>query len=399
MKKVLAAILAAAMTASLSVAAMAATTSDEVTIGGSLGVSTEDPEDGWGIAYWAMGIHNKTSLDLKDRTHENKQYVYTYGDTDELNVVIYGMPGDADVHVIDGEVKVSTKKMDYTTYKNCWDSGSDQYVSNGSGDKPAYIFNIGGKRYAAPSKHGRVLTIKDDHGLNDLDKDDFKIEVDVDNGVTFFLNGESAYSNIREVSDDDRLANKDTDSMGCVYDFDEKITETARIRVSDYVDVYFKGNYATDKENLRIWDDRISAVEKYLDDRDVDYYDFRAHPKFASSIKVIIDADPNSILYEYKNGEIIKVPGVKYESDGWAFTTKTLGTYFATEEEYAEGSVEKDSEKIPVAEEEDIPPVSSDDTVKTNPGTGANDMAGTAAAAAVVSLLSAGAAAYKRSSK
>lgn len=348
MKKLLSALLATAMTLSMAAVAFAATTSDQVTINNSLVVEEPDTTDGWGIPYWSLGIGNKTSLELEDKTSEGKQYVYTYGGTDELNVVLFGMPGDADVHVSDGKVKVSTKKMTSTAYKNSWDSsangGKGAYVKNGKGDKTAYLFNIGGKNYAAPSKYGRVLTIKDNHGLNELKTDDFKIEIDVDNGVTFFLKGESAYSNIREVSDDDRLANKDTDTMGCVYEFDEKITETARIRVDDHVDVYLKGNYGTDKENLRMWTDKIEAVENYLGDADVDYYDFRAHSKFASSVKVVIDADPNTTLYEYNNGKITKVSGAKYESDGWAFTTKRLGTYFATEQEYTEGSVSSSSQ-------------------------------------------------------
>ena len=109
----------------------------------------------------------------------------------------------------------------------------------------------------------------------------------------------------------------------------------------------------------------------------------------------MIDADSGSVLYEYnkKTGDVTKVDA-EYESDGWAFETKVLGTYIVAEEEYEEGTISKDGETS--SDEETEEPTDGD---KTNPGTGANDMVGAAAAMAVVSLVAAGAISLKKASK
>ncbi|PWM38906.1 MAG: hypothetical protein DBX66_02940, partial [Clostridiales bacterium] len=114
-----------------------------------------------------------------------------------------------------------------------------------------------------------------------------------------------------------------------------------------------------------------------------------------SKVKVVIDADSGSVLYEYnkKTGDVTKVDA-EYDSDGWAFETKVLGTYIVAEEEYEEGTISKDGETS--SDEETEEPTDGD---KTNPGTGANDMVGAAAAMAVVSLVAAGAVAFKKASK
>ena len=126
------------------------------------------------------------------------------------------------------------------------------------------------------------------------------------------------------------------------------IGDESRIRANDYVDVYFKGNYGTDYENMRLVDDDIDEIVDFFGDVDVDCYDFIANPKFASKVKVVIDADSGSVLYEYnkKTGDVTKVDA-EYDSDGWAFETKVLGTYIVAEEEYEEGTISKDGEKSP----------------------------------------------------
>lgn len=123
---------------------------------------------------------------------------------------------------------------------------------------------------------------------------------------------------------------------GSVYNFSEPLNEEVRINCGEYVDLFFKGNYGTDTENLRVVTDTIDAIETQLDDSDIDYYDFVGTPKFATQVKVAIDADSESFLYQYIDGKIIRVPDVTYESDAWTFYTKKLGTYFITEEEYPE---------------------------------------------------------------
>ena len=203
-----------------------------------------------------------------------------------------------------------------------------------------------------------VVTIKAKAGVRDFELEDWELDVDMtiqeasleagkivygdkeDITITLKQSDGVAYSRMQEIQADEKYSI--TKEKGSICDFDEVIDEETRIRCNEYVDVFFKGNYGTDKENMRVVTDEISEVEAYFDDVDVDYYDFIATPKFASKVKVVIDADPGTYLYEFdkKTGDLTKIDAT-YESDGWAFTTKTLGTYVITEEEYEAGNVTK----------------------------------------------------------
>ena len=145
---------------------------------------------------------------------------------------------------------------------------------------------------------------------------------------------------------------------------------------------------------MRVVRDVPAEVKEFFDDDDVDCYDFIAKPKFAKSVEVVIDADADSTIYEYDKttGDLTRIDA-KRSSDGWKFSTKILGTYIISEEEYDEGNAKDEPTKEPVSEPTETP------ADKNNPGTGANDMVGAAAALAVVSLVAAGAVAFKKASK
>lgn len=357
MKKVLAAVLAAAMSLGVAATAFAATS---ITVTEPTGTSLGQYD--WTIDENLDSLQNKSEIKI-----DSDKKIYTYDDAEwKFLFKVSGKDVKVRADVGDGKIAVNTKRVDDTHY---------------------------------------AVTVKAKWGVRDFGNDkSWTVELDINdnksnNNATVFLKGKGGYSDTQIVNPGDRLTvSKSThDSItgidGAIFDFSEIIDEEARIRCNPYVDVYFKGNYGTDKENMRVVTDKIDEVEKYFDDVDVDYYDFIGTPKFATKVKVIIDGDPNAYLYEYDKatGDLTKVDAT-YTSDGWSFTTKILGTYVLTEEEYDEGNVDKEDVDT------DKEPVSTPDE-KNNPGTGANDMVGVAAALAVVSLVAAGAVAFKKASK
>ncbi|TCL44515.1 acid shock protein [Harryflintia acetispora] len=382
MKKVLASVLAAAMVLGTASVAFAANNVISKTKKGSYAYSLVVDKDSdnatyeTGAPYLVTYGPDDAGTDVEDAGNEAEIVIEPDGD---LRIT------DIDVHVNTKNVTAKVKKNDGLTYT----------------DK-------NGKEYKSP-----VLTLKGNAGLRTFEFEDYEVEVDLTIGdadktggllakgasaekditITVKLDEGVAYSRIQEFEEDTNYTNSKTN--GVVYNFDEVIGDESRIRANDYVDVYFKGNYGTDYENMRLVDDDIDEIVDFFGDVDVDCYDFIANPKFASKVKVIIDADSGSVLYEYnkKTGDVTKVDA-EYESDGWAFETKVLGTYIVAEEEYEEGTISKDGETS--SDEETEEPTDGD---KTNPGTGANDMVGAAAAMAVVSLVAAGAVAFKKASK
>lgn len=371
MKKVLAMVLAAAMVLSLSAVAFAA--SYEV-IGTVSGLSTGDK-----VYYVNSGFKGDADITKLIGTP-----LLTWGANDEVEFYfVISDKNDAtedykitglDAHINTNNVTVSTKR------------------NGGIKSDPSSIKLKG-------ATDGKDFTFDDD--FNDIE-----IELDVDykaysggkatgseKNISFTMKADefAAYSLTQYLEDDEDISI--SKSNGSIVKFDEKITEKTRIRCDEFVDVFFKGNYGTDKENMRVFTDEISEVNKYFDDEDVDVYDFAFNPKFASSVKVAIDCDANAIVYEYnkKTGDITKID-TDYESNAATFETKTLGCYIVTEEEYEDGNVKADGEEASSEEE-------TNDGEKDNPGTGANDMVGAAAAMAVISLVAAGAVAFKKASK
>ncbi|RGB69690.1 hypothetical protein [Provencibacterium massiliense] len=387
MKKVLASVLAAAMvlgTASVAFAGNIAKKSGS-SYGYSIIVSKTDDNAEFENGAPYLVTYGPDNAGIDEDTAGNKAEIV-------IDPVAGQIITEIKAHVNSKNITASVKKNDGATVDN-----SITPTSNN-------------KDWESP-----VLTLKGNAGLRTFEFEDYEVELDMtigdfviesgkimknkadaDKDITITIKHDEAvaYSRIQEVEEDTNYSN--SKQNGVVYNFDEVIGDESRIRANDYVDVYFKGNYGTDYENMRLVDDDIDEIVDFFGDVDVDCYDFIANPKFASKVKVVIDADSGSVLYEYnkKTGDVTKVDA-EYESDGWAFETKVLGTYIVAEEEYEEGTISKDGEDVSSDDETEEPT----DGDKTNPGTGANDMVGAAAAMAVVSLVAAGAVAFKKASK
>ena len=130
-----------------------------------------------------------------------------------------------------------------------------------------------------------VVTIKAKAGVRDFELEDWEIDVDMtiqeldygfDADGNFFISAGDkedititikqsdgvAYSRMQEIFSDEKYSI--SKERGSICDFDEVIDEETRIRANEYVDVFFKGNYGTDKENMRVVTDSISEVEAYF---------------------------------------------------------------------------------------------------------------------------------------
>lgn len=297
MKKILATVLAMAMTFGMASTALAA--AQRVSI-----ISPADKADTEKNLFVVTGVLTKNAN--RSEINAEDHYIYTE-DSDSIVFKIEVQNNErlrADVS--EGKVSVSTKRESGNIYK---------------------------------------VTVKPKYGVRDFDRKNWKVELDV-GGKTYFIKGKGAYSDTQEVTSGARLVVRDSklgdDSgeTGSIFNFDEVLDEEVRIRCHDYVDLFFKGNYGTDKENLKVSTDEIAEISKFFGDVDLDFYDFIGAPKFATKVKVTIDADPNSVLYEYnkRTGDLTRMDAT-YESDAWTFTTKSIGTYVLAEEEYEGGKV------------------------------------------------------------
>ena len=369
MRKVLATVLAGAMVLSLSSVAFAAVPRKGSVSGSSVsGTSGKKTESDYFV---------EVTPDVDNSIFEGFEEIYTWGPVEEIKVAI--VPND-----VDNNGGLVLNAAGGTTYRI---TDIDAHV-NTDNISASVRKNDGGLITTNALGNAPVVTIKAKAGLRDFELEDWELDVDMTiqeldyafdaagrllvttgdkDDITITLKQEDgvAYSLMQEIQADEKYSI--SKERGSICDFDEVIDEETRIRANEYVDVFFKGNYGTDKENMRVVTDSISEVEAYFDDVDVDYYDFIATPKFASKVKVVIDADPGTYLYEFdkSTGDLTKIDAT-YESDGWAFTTKTLGTYVITEEEYEAGNVTKEE----VTEE----PTEDETPSKANPGTGAPEL-------------------------
>ena len=365
MRKVLATVLAGAMVLSLSSVAFAANVG-KGTVGGSVVTGNG------GSSKTDSNYFIEVSPNSDNAIFEGFEEIYTWG-----NDYNEGDPrSEIKVAIVPNNVVGNRWDEKFPTYRI---TDIDAHVN--SDNISASVRKNDGSLFAG---NAPVVTIKAKAGVRDFELEDWELDVDMtlqyvseksdktleygdkeDITITLKQTDGVAYSRMQEIQADEKYSI--TKEKGSISDFDEVIDEETRIRAHEYVDVFFKGNYGTDKENMRVVTDEISEVEAYFDDVDVDYYDFIATPKFASKVKVVIDADPGTYLYEFdkSTGDLTKIDAT-YESDGWAFTTKTLGTYVITEEEYEAGNVTK--------EEVDEEPTEDETPSKANPGTGAPEL-------------------------
>lgn len=415
MKKVVSLALAAAMAASMASVAFAALPTVG-TVGDSnntdpefngpthlvtpSGVSAKDNE----YYTYLYSQENGDSFTLNYSSKGVTDTIWKYDDS-EVNLYLITLYDDdkPQVHVKDGDITTSMKTVgkDYTL------SELDKLLDvGGSTDYSAYKY---GNKNDGGIFNVYKLTIKSNAGVRMFEKDDYTVEIDYDRasydpvyatttkggatgisivdgkisskGLTVKTKGKYGYSDIRDVESGERynvvksqrLSPEET--TGSMFNFSESISKETRIRCHDYVDLYFKGNYGTDKENLRVVTDDIKEVEDFFEDYDIDYYDFVGTPKFAKDVTVIIDADSDAYIYEYdkKTGDVVDITDqCTYESDGMKFARKTFKTYVIMEEPYEGGNVK--AEKEPIEEEPDVVEPADDDNAqgtKPNPGTGA----------------------------
>ena len=262
---------------------------------------------------------------------------------------------------------------------------------------------VSSKIYDGMSPNPPVVTIKGNAGVRDLDWEDYEVEIDLEIGdynvadgrtynvedVTITIYGDEAiaYSRICEVEDDTNYTI--SEKKGCVFKFIEDIDETVRIRCSDDVDVYFRGDYGDDElVNLGISTDAISRVDDFYFNTNVNYYKFLGSPRPGSKVQVAIEADPDTYLYEFKNNKVSEI-NAGYDNGQWYFSTRQLGTYFVADEEY-KGPDDLNSDSSSSEEEtEKIPPSGDADNANKiqNPSTGSNDYMGVASVLLVISVI------------
>jgi len=137
------------------------------------------------------------------------------------------------------------------------------------------------------------------------------------------------------------------------------------------------------------------AIDKKYNDYDADltFYNFKGtQDVFTKTATLLIPADEDTYIYEIVDGELVEVEAEWVDDykmdgltkkDGWVIETKELGYYVVADEELVVAEAETEVE-APVEAE------------KANPETGAADFVGAAVAMAVVSVAAAGALALKK---
>lgn len=315
--------------------------------------------------------------------------IYTWGGSDTIEFSL--VPTDAtgaysnakilniSSHVNSGNVNVSVSKNNGTTYSggtapsvkikaigNGTDFKYDEDLNNLSIDLDLTIAEIIDQKGTLGEKHEVTVTLKAD--------------------------ASTAYSKTQELQNSQDITI--SKQNGSIVKFSDHITDKTRIRANENVDVFFKGNYGVNKENMRVITDSMTELDTYFADAELNVYDFAFNPKFASSVQVAIDGDQNAFVYEYnkKTGDVTKIK-TAYENNAHRFETKSLTTYVVSTEEFEDGNVKGETTETP----EDV--VGGDTSDKTNPGTGASDVAAAAAAMATLSLCGAGAFMVKKFSK
>ena len=128
-------------------------------------------------------------------------------------------------------------------------------------------------------------------------------------------------------------------------------------------------------------------------DGDMEFYNFKGtKDEFTKVGELFIPAKADTFIYEVVDGELVEVDAEWYDSykvdgfkakKGWVIDTNELGYYVVADEELVVAEVETEVE-APVEAE------------KANPETGAADFVGAAVAMAVVSVAAAGALALKK---
>lgn len=147
----------------------------------------------------------------------------------------------------------------------------------------------------------------------------------------------------------------------------------------------------------------VSSIIDQNEDASIDFITFSSKPSFNRIGEFYIYADEDSYIYEVTENGLKKL-NAKYDEDSsaYVFETRTLTSYAISDMElsYNGSAVEDDSSSSSSSSSNGGSSNGGSTTTKpSNPNTGSADMVGAAVAAASVSLVAAGAAAYKKASK
>ena len=147
----------------------------------------------------------------------------------------------------------------------------------------------------------------------------------------------------------------------------------------------------------------VSSIIDQNEDASTAFITFSSKPSFNRIRAFYIYADEDSYIYEVTENGLKKL-NAKYDEDSsaYVFETRTLTSYAISDVElsYNGSAVEDDSSSSSSSSSNGGSSNGGSTTTKpSNPNTGSADMVGAAVAAASVSLVAAGAAAYKKASK
>lgn len=127
-------------------------------------------------------------------------------------------------------------------------------------------------------------------------------------------------------------------------------------------------------------------------DADLDFVNFPGKPEFSNAGDFIFQVDEDKYIYEIVDGKLVP-SSFRWDDEigAWKMRGTVLGSYVVSDIELKTTSLDSSSD------ETDASSGAGDE--ENNPGTGANDVVGVAAAMAVISLVAAGAVAFKKASK
>lgn len=375
MKKILSAVLAAAMVLSMGVLAFAETTYG---VGGT-GTKKDLPAGfAWGGAYLERdGEVTKISGPNDDKQEKLRPgdvlyFATTYIDKDAKNNPTHKVPKNWSIKIsndyyIDG--------ADFRVFNKDNNNAFDNYFTKVAQNRDGLLFveveikdfeefdsskvNFTFYVHDGNQSSDKVkVNYKTDRNVVELDEDDLDWVITVEGPTTYKYVGNRV--------------------KAAVLDFDNEFA---------YVEVKLTPD---SKYEVASNTDYNKSVAKNYPEADLEFV--KLYGDFEKTADVVLVADEDSYIYEVVDGELVAVDAEYVENYKFSNGTKVDGFLFNTKElgQYAISDVELDLED---AEE---PAKDNNSTDKTNPAMGANDFVGAAVALAVVSVAAAGALALKK---
>ena len=388
MKKVLSAIMAAAMVMGMSVSAFAVTFETSTTV-----VNTSSSTE-----YVSFGKNNDGYCEHPDKVQahvdnvyfkdvfyvngiiEDKYHFFSKGNLDDVTLnpgdVLYFVPTQAG-----GNINYGKKVVDEHWSINI---KANEYVKDAS--------------FTWASNYDLLVKVELATDLDEIDVQEIALELYIaDNydgfkaqseGVKLVLpfdNYKEEYVSFDYTNDVDYAAKwivKKATKGTAIFDFEDAAYFTVKMIPEEAVVFNFSQAYdkAIDK-----------AYNEY--DADLEFYNFKGtKDEFTKVGELFIPAKADTFIYEVVDGELVEVDAEWYDSykvdgfkakKGWVIDTNELGYYVVADEELVVAEVATEVE-APVEAE------------KANPETGAADFVGAAVAMAVVSVAAAGALALKK---